>query len=419
MFRSIILIISVKIHHSFSNIQERNAKLLAFLSVENINVLNNLISYSFEAKLHIVKINLIMKNLTILLTVIFVLFSCAQDQIQVSDKTKPLNIILMIGDGMGLSQIQAAYTVNKGKLEFLNFPVVGLQKTHSADNYITDSAAGATALATGTKTSNKTVSLDTNELELKSIIKYAEENGLSTGLVATSAITHATPACFIANQKSRYMEEEIASDFLETDVDVFIGGGLKFFKNREDKVDLTEKLKEKGYSVLTNIDSIKNFKGDKLAGLIAENKPKKISTGRGDMLSVATSKALAILSKNEKGFFLLVEGSQIDWGGHDNDANYVVNELLDFNKAITIVNNFVKENGNTLVIVTADHETGGLMVLDGDLTKGTIETNFAKTQHTGTMVPVFANGIGAEKFTGVYENTAIFEKMMTLFNFQK
>ena len=137
------------------------------------------------------------------------------------------------------------------------------------------------------------------------------------------------------------------------------------------------------------------------------------------MLPVSTEKAIKILNKNKKGFFLMVEGSMIDWGGHDNNIDYVITETLDFDRAIAKALEFAIEDGETLVIVTADHETGGLTLVGGDMRKKTIEANFSTGDHTAVMVPVFAFGPGAEEFGGIYENTEVFEKMMDAFGFSE
>ncbi len=331
---------------------------------------------------------------------------------------RPTNIILMIGDGMGLTQISYGIMEATERMNFERFKVIGLSKTAASDSKVTDSAAGATAFACGKKTYNGAIGVDDNKLPLKTILEYAEEHGLSTGLVATSAITHATPACFISHQPDRNLYENIAADFLKTDIDVFIGGGLAHFTKRADSTDLTKKLKSKGYTVITAVDELVDTKATKIAALLAPNHL-PVMPDRGDFLPLASQKAVTVLSKNAKGFFLMIEGSQIDFGGHDNDANYIKNELVDFDKAIGEVLDFAQKQGNTLVIVTADHETGGFG-LNGtpQSYKATgFAPSFTTKDHTGTMVPVFAFGPGAEQFAGIYENTAIFDKMKTLFGF--
>ncbi|MGQ8336409.1 alkaline phosphatase [Sunxiuqinia sp. A32] len=345
-----------------------------------------------------------------------------QDAYQVKTYTqkfkskKPKNIILMIGDGMGTSQIYAGLTANHGNLFLSNFKNVGFSKTYSSDNYITDSAAGGTALSAGIKTYNGAIGVNPDTLDVKTILELAEENNKSTGLVSTSAITHATPASFIAHQPSRNMYEAIAADFLQTDIDLFIGGGYKHFTQRKDGKDLTVELKKKGYQVLQDIDEIAKVKSGKLAGLTADEHNPRYDE-RGDMLPVATETAINLLSKNNKGFFLMVEGSQIDWGGHQNDAIYIVEEMLDFDQSIGKALEFAAKDGNTLIVVTADHETGGLSVSGGNLSTGDFKGGFTTGGHTGIMVPVFAYGPGAENFTGIMENTDIPKKMMELFGF--
>jgi alkaline phosphatase len=334
---------------------------------------------------------------------------------RISNK-KPKNIIFMIGDGMGVAQIYAAMTANKGKLNFELCPVVGFHKTYSAEDYITDSAAGATAFSIGKKTYNAAIGVDKDSVAQKTILEIAEEKGLSTGLVATSSITHATPASFIAHQKHRKMHEEIAADFLKTDVDIFIGGGKQFFANRKsDSRNLLDELQKKGYSIFTNtLDEVIKSNKTKIAALLADDGMPKFSEGRGDMLLLSSRKAIEVLDENKKGFFLMIEGSQIDWAGHDNNLQYLVEETLDFDKVIGEVLEFAAKDGETLVIITADHETGGLTLVGGNLEKGKIEARYSTDYHTGVMVPVFAFGAGAENFSGIYENTAIYDKMMKL-----
>lgn len=319
---------------------------------------------------------------------------------------KPKNVIFLIGDGMGVSQVQAGYTANKGQLFLENFKHVGFANTSSADKYVTDSAAGGTALSTGQKTYNGAIGVDVNKNPIKTILEEAEDKGLATGLVSTSAITHATPASFIAHQESRNMYEEIAADFLKTDIDVFIGGGYKHFTERKDGRNLADELKQKGYRVEQDINTIKNVKEGKLAGLTAAEHNGRMEE-RGDMLPVATSTAINILSNNKKGFFLMVEGSQVDWGGHAGSTIYIVEDMLDFDRTIGKSLEYAATNKQTLVIVTADHETGGLAVVDGNYETGMVKGEYPTGGHTGVMVPVFAYGPGAEQFTGIMENTDI------------
>ena len=328
------------------------------------------------------------------------------------------NIILLIGDGMGLTQLYAGFTANKGKLNIEQCRYIGVQKTYSADNYITDSGAAGTALATGHKTNNRTLGLSPESVKLKTISEIAAENGLSTGIIVTCSITDATPAAFYAHQASRYSDENIALDFIHHSIDVAICGGRKYFNTRSDHLNLIDSLKVKGYIVDSNINQLTSSDTSKVIIFTAEDKDPKISEGRGNLLPDATEKALHILARNKKGFFLMIEGSQIDWGGHSNDQNYVINELLDFDRAVGKALQFAAEDSSTLVIVTGDHETGGLSILNGNLKTGDLTCAFSTSNHTGTWIPVFAYGPYAENFSGFYQNTDVFYKMLNAFNFQ-
>lgn len=332
---------------------------------------------------------------------------------QVFKSKKPKNVIIMIGDGMGVAQVFSGLTANGGHLFLDNFKCVGFSKTQSADNYITDSAAGGTALSTGQKTYNGAIGVNTDTVAIKTLLEMAEEKHMATGLVSTSAITHATPASFIAHQGSRGSYEDIAADFLKTDIDVFIGGGYKHFAQRADKRDLTKDLQQKGYQVLRNMDEIAKVKSGKLAGLTADEHNEVYPKRKMD-LPVSTATALNILGQNKNGFFIMVEGSQIDWGGHANNTIYVVNEMLDFDRAIGKALEFAAKDGETLIIVTADHETGGMAITGGDMASGKVRAAFSSGDHSAVMVPVFAYGPGAENFTGIMENTDIPKKIMKL-----
>jgi alkaline phosphatase len=330
---------------------------------------------------------------------------------------KPTKIILLIGDGMGTAQIFAGLTANKGKLNIERCTAIGFHKSQSFDQYVTDSGAGATAFSTGSKTNNGSIGVDATGLAKPTILEIAESHNMATGMVTTCSITHATPASFIAHQASRTMGEEVAMDFLKTDIDVFIGGGKNHFTQRKDGKNLLDSLKKRNYQVVESFAEITKITAGKLAGFTADAEPIKMLEGRGPQLLQGTQTALNILNKNPNGFFLMVEGSQIDWGSHNNDGAYLTSELIDFDIAVGAALDFAQRDGNTLVIVTGDHETGGLSLVNGDMKAGTIEAKFATKGHTGVMIPVFAYGPGAEKFIGMYENVSIFEKMVKAYGF--
>lgn len=348
-----------------------------------------------------------------------VMISCHQEKNTTrAEIPEAKNVILMIGDGMGLSDVYAAMTVSDKPLNIERCSIIGLQKTCSSDNYITDSGAAGTALATGYKTKNGEIGMDPQGNKVKSILEIAEEHGLATGLVSTSSITHATPASFIAHQLSRNSYEDIALDFLKTDVDVFIGGGYDHFAKRTDKLNLTDSLKLKGYEVDTSLNLILRSGSKKIAGLTAPvHNPFRLN-GRGDMLPESSAKAIEILKSNPKGFFLMVEGSQIDWAGHSNAADTLIDEILDFDKAAGVVLDFAEHDGQTLVIITADHETGGVSVTGGNLQAHKVKLDFSTKDHTAVMVPVYAYGPGSEKFKGIYDNTDIFYKILSAYGFK-
>lgn len=329
-----------------------------------------------------------------------------------SDKA-PKNVILLIGDGMGVAQLYAGLTANGGKLFIENCKHVGFSKTYSSDRYVTDSAAGATALSTGTKTYNGAIGVGPDKNPIQTILEEASKSGKATGLVSTSSITHATPASFIAHQLSRSQEEDIAVDFLKTDIDVFIGGGYDFFTKRADGRNLVNELIRKGYTVEREVSRIESFEGKKLAGLTAPKGNGGVAE-RGNMLPVSTQTAIRVLQQNKEGFFLMVEGSFIDSGGHGNNTIKVVEEMLDFDQAVGKALEFAASNGETLVVVTADHETGGMAILDGSYETGMVKGGFSTGGHTGVMVPIFAYGPGASEFMGIMENIDIPVKIRKL-----
>ena len=328
------------------------------------------------------------------------------------------NVILMIGDGMGVSQMFAAMSANNDQLYIQYAKHIGFQKTKSTDKFTTDSAASGTALATGSKTTYRTIGLDEKGNEVKSILEHASENGKATALVACVKITHATPAAFIAHVPIRSQYDDIATFFVTDKLDVFIGGGLNDFNKREDGENLIPQLKEKGFQVVTSPSALNEIQSGKVAALLASGHIDKYPA-RGEFLVESTKKALEIVSQDEDGFFMMVEGSQIDWACHDNDVGYIIEEMLDFDRTVGEVLKFAEKDGHTLVIITGDHETGGMSVHNVDLEKGEVEARFTTGGHSSVMIPVYAYGPCADLFMGIYENTAIFDKMMTAFGFEK
>ncbi|HOW41835.1 MAG TPA: alkaline phosphatase [Bacteroidales bacterium] len=351
-----------------------------------------------------------------ILIIIVLVSGCAENVGNESGRSekKPKNIIIFIGDGMGVAQLYAGMT-KSGKAFFLErFPYSGFSKTYSADAYITDSAAGGTAIACGEKTNNGMIGVRPDSTLLVSITELAHKNGLAAGVVSTSAVTHATPASFVAHNAGRGNYEEIANDFLKGTIDVFIGGGENHFRNRKDGADLTDQLKEQGFDVVYTPEDMKKSQSAKLAGLLAKEHMPKASEGRNGLLTDMTKKAIETLSRNKNGFVLLVEGSMIDWGAHENNLDYVTSETIDLDQAIGAALDFATADRNTLVFVTADHETGGLVLTGGDVKTASVEGKFAGSDHSAVMVPVFTYGPGAEKFSGIHENTFFYGEFTRL-----
>jgi len=336
---------------------------------------------------------------------------------QIIDKSDtPKNIIFLIGDGMGMSQISLGMLANGDRSALELYPVVGIHKPRSSDNLITDSAAAATAFATGVRTYNGAIGVDSDTIAIPTILEMCEENGMPTGLVATSTIVHATPASYAAHNAYRKNYEEIANDYMDADVDLLIGGGKKYFERREsDDKNLLDTLRSLNYWVSDfrdEISALPTATDQNVAYFTADTDPLKADMGR-DYLLPATKYTLDYLDRKagDDGFFTVIEGSQIDWGGHANDDQYVITEYMDYDTVIAYAYEWAKADGETLVVVTADHETGGLAIQPGS-TMDSLKTAFTTTYHTATIIPVFAYGPGSEHFAGIYDNTAIFDKMV-------
>ncbi len=344
-----------------------------------------------------------------------VLLSCASINTTAQSK-RPKNVILMIADGTGLSQISSSQFYNSKPSNYERFKTIGLIKTSSASDLITDSAAGATAFSAGVKTYNGAIGVNNDTIAVPTILEELEARGYDTGIIATSTITHATPASFYAHVKYRKMEDEIASDLASSKVDFFAGGGVNFFTNRVDKREVINELKENGFEIDTNRlnRSLKISKNKRYGFLLNSGGMPRMLDGRGSFLYDATNLGIQRLSLNKKGFFLMVEGSQVDWGGHNNDAEYLISELIDFDTVIGQVLDYAEKDGSTLVIVTADHETGGFTLSADDGDYNAIKPTFSTGGHSATMVPVFAYGPGSTEFAGIYENTEIYTKMKKL-----
>ncbi len=330
---------------------------------------------------------------------------------------KPENIIIFIGDGMGLSQLSIPYYYAKEEPVFSYFKHIGLVKTSSATDKVTDSAGAATAMFTGRKTYNSAIGVDTDTIPLRNLAENFSTQDYLTGIISTSAITDATPAGFYAHESDRMYKYDIARDLLKSDIDFFAGGGLQYFIDTTGKDLFAENNIEVNFSRLKKIH--KPEKGKRYGFLLAMDGMPSILNGRKDFLPRATEIAIDYLAHSTSGFLLLVEGSEIDWAGHMQNPEYLISEVNDFEKAVRVAYDYAAKEGNTLVIVTADHETGGFTLAASgenryDADYSIINPVFSTSNHSATMVPLLAFGPGAESFIGIYENIAVFYKIMDL-----
>lgn len=328
---------------------------------------------------------------------------------------KPQNIILLIGDGMSFGILSAARiraVGTTGKLHMDRMPIAGFVRTCSADKLITDSAAAATAMACGKKTNNGTIGQTPDGQSWSTILEICRSRGMTGGLVATSTITHATPAAFASHVPSRKGQDTIAVRFLENPIEVLLGGGIEYFSpksaggsKRLDERDLIAEARAKGYAVVHTREKLLAAQGPFLLGLFA---PDGMTTQPPEpALAEMAGKAIELLTAGKRNFILMIEGSQIDWAASDNDLNGTIKQTLDFDMAVQKALEFALEDGRTLVVVTADHETGGAAIVKGELNGSKLEVDWAKKGHTGGSVPLYAFGPGADKFSGFLENTDI------------
>ena len=350
--------------------------------------------------------------LTIIALMMGMLSSCGNKIEEPQEPAKAVNVIYMIGDGMALPQVYAAMLATKEEMAFSQFPYIGVVDTHSASNDITDSAAGGTALASDHKTKNGMVGMNPDTIPVKTVLEALAEQGKETGIVVTSYVTHATPATFYAKVPARKQYEEIAVQMAENPyLNLIIGGGMKHFTQRKDSVNLVERMENelgwKVYDTLADIDvACKKY------AVIANDDHMPKAAERGDFLPHAVKTALKTLDSAENGFFLMVEGSQIDFACHGKDSTWLVDEMLDFDYAVKVALDYAKEKGNTLVVVTADHETGGLTMPDPKGKYSSVTFNYSTGSHTCLPVLVYAYGPGAEQFTGWMQNRDIKGKIM-------
>lgn len=363
-----------------------------------------------------------MKKLSTFSLIVLVLFgsllSYGQNKPDPEDSPKAVNVIYMIGDGMALPQVYAAMLASHEQMTFSEFPYIGVVDTHSASNDITDSAAGGTALASDHKTKNGMVGMTPDTLAVKTVLEALAEQGKETGIVVSCYVTHATPATFYAKVPKRSKYEDIAVQMAENPyLNLIIGGGMKHFNQRKDSINLVERMENelgwKVYDTLADIDvTCKKY------AVMANADHMPHAADRGDFLPRAVETALQSLNDAENGFFLMVEGSQIDFACHAHDSAWMVDEMMDFDYAVKVALDYAKEKGNTLVVVTADHETGGLTMIDRQGKYTNVSFDYSTGSHTCLPVLVYAYGPGAEQFTGWMQNRDLKGKIMNACGFE-
>tara|TARA_B100001989_G_scaffold64689_1_gene43747 strand:- start:239 stop:1561 length:1323 start_codon:yes stop_codon:yes gene_type:complete len=353
-------------------------------------------------------------------------------------KNKPKNIILLISDGMSLTQV-STYRLLKGgpneRIAVDKFPVSGIVLTHSENAIVTDSASSATAFSTGRKTNNGALGLDEDNKILENFTEIIDRYGYVSSLISTSEITHATPAAYASHVDLRWKTDEISLQMMESNVMTILGGGRHFFLpedlggKRSDGLNLLEQM-ESSRMVMTEkkeLDSFDHSDLGKVVGLFADEalrdkeKPENhvFEPSSSEMLNFAINRSEKFNENGCKGFFIMLEGSQVDWAGHANDLNYLKREMQDFDEAVELALDYATQNPDTLVIATADHETGGLLIESSSPTdytapevKFSFNTGIGYGSHTGVPVPVYAYGPGSENFTGTLDNTDIFYAML-------
>lgn len=386
-----------------------------------------------------------------LLLALFACVSCSNEKVPTVK-----NVIYLIGDGMGPGAVSTLLLSDDDVTGFEMAPVIGLSETCSANNYVTDSPAGGTALATGVRTKNGYLGVDVNGVPLESILKKAQKMGKKTGIVVNTTLTEATPGAFYAGVLNRSKTYDIAKQFTESGVDVAVGSGLSAFINRPDSLDLTAVLIDKGYDVYLKWSDVLASDSDKFVGILPvvnvhRRDKSKVEAGAADgaevclaaklasgadsndntlsgdivepevYLEKAVAKALGVLDKKgkEKGFFLMIESAIIDGYGHNNDSDGMIEEMNEFNRTLKVLVDYVEKHPETLLVVTADHETGGTAIGYKNHEVGEklpVSLTFSTKGHTGNIVPIFAYGKGAKYFSGVMKNTDIPKRIELLMN---
>lgn len=362
----------------------------------------------------------------------------------------PKNIVMISADGMGVCQWQAGMVAAKGKMNLSRMQSAGLLTTNPLDVFCGDAPSHSTALATGVNSHKGAVSVDMDNKPLKTITELVKENGLAVGVVSANSLVEGSIVPFVGHAQNRMAVEALTAGYVDTDIDVFIGAGSDYFTKsiqggfgpgagggqggqrpaggqggpgaggamqmgeRTDKRNLINELKAKGYQVCNSIDEIKQVKSGKLAGFTGAQSNPNIQEGRGDMFSASVETALNVLKSGSKGFFLMVGDMYVDRASHNSKLELLCDETRDLDRAIGKALDFAERDGQTLVLVVGSPEASGMSIVGGNMEEGTVEAKWSMpgmANHSGTQVPMFAYGPGAEQFMGVMENTEVFTAM--------
>ncbi|MBR3626882.1 MAG: alkaline phosphatase [Bacteroidaceae bacterium] len=373
----------------------------------------------------------------------------------------PKNIVLISADGMGVCQWQAGMIAAKGKMNLSRMQSAGLLTTNPADVFCGDAPSHSTALATGVNSHKGAVSVDMDNKPVKTITELLKEQGLAVGIVSANTLVEGSIVPFIGHAQNRMATEALTASLVDTGVDVFIGAGSDYFTKspqmggfgsgaagaaagaaqgqrqgggqggqgggpggampmgeRSDKRNLIKELESKGYQVLHSIDEIRNVKSGKLAGFTGASMNPSIQQGRGDMFPVSVETALNVLQSASKGFFLMIGDMYVDRASHNSKIDLLCDEAMDLDRAIGKALDFAERDGQTLVLVVGSPEASGMSLVGGNMAEGTVEAKWSMpgmANHSGTQVPMFAYGPGADQFMGVLENTEVFGKMKRIF----
>mgnify|MGYP002855272228 FL=1 len=357
----------------------------------------------------------------------------------------PKNIVLISADGMGVSQWQAAMVAAHGKLNLGRMQSAGLLTTNPLDVFCGDAPSHSTALATGVNSHKGAVSVDMNNMPLKTITELVKEKSLAVGIVSANSLVEGSIVPFVGHASNRMAVEELTAGYVEGGIDVFIGAGSDYFskhidmrpptqgqagggsgaagaaavqtRERDDKRNLLIELEAKGWQVLYNIKDIRQVKGGKLAGFTGTQMNPNIQQGRGDMFPASVETSLNILQSSSKGFFLMVGDMYVDRASHNGRLELLCDEAMDLDRAIGKALDFAERDGQTLVLVVGSPEASGMSLVGGNMAEGMVEAKWSMpgmANHSGTLVPMFAYGPGADQFMGVLENTEVFVKMKSM-----